>query len=129
MIFMHCTVNDLHRALEIVNAKYAKNVEYKKINVLNNKSTRWQVTLKVKDSYKAGGRLGHARNKDGNRRHINAACWHVHGDLFDAILSIAPDTIIHAGKIKIDKNGGNWQDRDIGSIIEPWYFSEACECT
>ena len=29
----------------------------------------------------------------------------------------------------IDKNGGNWQDCDIGSIMSPQMYSEACECS
>lgn len=64
-------------------------------------------------------------------RRIAAACWHVHGDFFDALLKIQPNAVIVTrggpGAV-IDKNGGNWQDCNIGSRMSPMMFSEACEC-
>jgi hypothetical protein len=128
MIFIHCTKNDLYKALQAVNMSFAHNVEFNKIIALNMKGTRWQVTLRVKDSHKKGARLGFMRNNDGNRRHLINACWHVHGYYFEEVLAIAPETVIHAGALKIDKNGGNWQDRNIGSYVDPLQFSRACEC-
>jgi hypothetical protein len=72
-------------------------------------------------------------NKDGSRKKISAACWHVHGNFFDLALKIAPKAIINsAGKtIHIDDKGkmiNNWEDWDIGSMVFPCMYSQACDC-
>jgi len=70
------------------------------------------------------------------RRHLSSACWHVHGVFFDALLAISKDAIIiTAGSLanplpsnKITKDGGNWQDWEIGARLNPYRMSEACDC-
>lgn len=62
-----------------------------------------------------------------------SGCWHAHGDFFDAVFEVAPDAMILSagggdGLIKITKDEGNWQDRNIGSKIYPFMFSESCFC-
>ncbi len=129
MIIKHTTKEELDKALEKINEKYDGNVVYNAIEDLKTvKSPSYRVTLKVKDSTKAGHRLGFSLTTKGNRRRMVSACWHVHGDFFDALLEINEDVIIKTGDKSVDKTGGNWQDWNIGSICEPFYYSEACDC-
>ena len=63
-----------------------------------------------------------------NGRRIAAACWHVHGDFFDALFAICPDAVVMSmGKV-ITKDGGNWQDWNKGSMMYPKLASACCEC-
>ncbi len=133
MIIKNVTRQQLDKALEATNKEFKDNIIYNEIVPINNKQTRFRMTLRVKDSHGKGARLGFYQNPNtGNRRHLINACWHVHGTYFDNLLKIAPESEIKAGELTIYKtiNGtfNNWQDRNIGSIMNPLYFSEACEC-
>jgi hypothetical protein len=57
-------------------------------------------------------------------RNMPKASWHAHGYIFDAIFEIEPQAIIYSGGDKITKDSGNWNDRNIGSIMYPCYFSK-----
>lgn len=62
---------------------------------------------------------------------VVGACWHAHGHLFEAILELEPDAVIHTGllgKRRITKDGGNWEDAQVGSQINPVMISELCGC-
>jgi hypothetical protein len=48
--------------------------------------------------------------------------------MFDALFNINPKAVIISMGNKIDINNGNWKDKNIGSKIDPLYFSEACNC-
>lgn len=85
-------------------------------------SNCFRFTLKVKDSAGKGARRGYT-----GRRMISA-CWHAHGDFFDALFSLCPQArIISAGQ-EITADHGNWIDKNIGSIIDPLMYSDACNC-
>jgi hypothetical protein len=112
--------NDLFQALKAVNERYGDNVEF-------NRSPEWRgkricFTLKVKDSKGPGARRGFT-----GRRLINA-CWHVHGHFFEKLWSIRPEAEIKAGSLIMRGPEDNWQDRNIGSMMSPLMFSEACNC-
>ena len=115
------TVEDLQKALESVNKKYNGNVIFNRLEAK-------RFTLKVKSSREAGAKLGYQVNKRGDRRKTTSACWHVHGDFFEALFEVNPQAVVYAGQKRITAEGGNWQDWNIGSIMSPLYFSEACEC-
>ena len=57
-------------------------------------------------------------------RNLPKASWHAHGYIFEEIFELNPDAVIWSGGNKIDANEGNWQDRNVGSIYRPCYFSE-----
>lgn len=139
MLIKNVSDEDLSKALAEVSKKYDDNVIWNNYERLGDK--RFRVTLRVADSTKAGHRLaysywinkqlGHS-NKAVHKRLVSA-CWHVHGDFFDILLRINPSAIIVTGKTKIykDENGvtiNNWNDWNIGSMLYPLYYSEACEC-
>lgn len=115
----NATRQELETALTEVNKRFNDNVSFER---LTPEGRRMRFTLRVKDSKGAGHRLGFTG------RRMSKACWHVHGHFFDALLRVNPDVYIKPAGLTIDRNGGNWQDRNIGSQMHPLYFSEACEC-
>ena len=125
----NATISTMHDALKLVNKQYDNNIIFKRIEPTGRQIT---FTLTVISSSKSGHRLGLQTNKDGTRRKLSAACWHVHGDFFEALLKLNSNAVIRSsgpdGPIVIDINGGNWVDRNIGSQMEPMYYSEACDC-
>lgn len=129
MIFKNTTIGELEQALIEVNKKYDDNIEFREIGNYNG---HVKATIKVRDSQKAGHRVGFVKTSKGNRRKMPCACWHVHGDFFEKLLEINEDVVIKSSLaqhlLTIDKNGGNWQDFNIGSVYEPLFASEACDC-
>jgi len=122
------TASDLQAALDRINAeRYEGNVTFNRYPEQHGKALAF--TLRVSSSKGPGHRRGFTYGKG---RRLTSACWHVHGHFFDALLAINPDAVIRAtgGRttIKIDRLGGNWMDRDIGSMMSPLMFSEACDC-
>jgi hypothetical protein len=57
-----------------------------------------------------------------------SACWHVHGWVFDALFTVAPDAIVDSAGTKITRNAGNWTDWNVGSSMFPIDASDQCEC-
>ena len=110
--------NEMEKALAVVNKKYKGNITWKRFD--DGKTINF--TLTVKSSKGPGGRIGFTG------RRVAAACWHVHGDFFDALFGINPAAVIVSMGERISINGGNWQDKNIGSQIQPMYYSEACQC-
>jgi hypothetical protein len=120
MIFKNCTKNQMIQALAKVNERYANNIRFKQGP--DAVGRRLRATLTVVSSRTPGGRRSHTG------RRIAAACWHVHGWFFEALFCIEPKTVIESYGNRIDAYGGNWQDRNIGSIMYPMNYSEACDC-
>ena len=122
MIAKNTTKDQLEQALARINAdKFADNITWRRAP--EEIGRRFRFTLRAVDSRKAGGRIGHT-----GRRIGQSACWHAHGHFFDALFKIAPDAVILAGASTITKDAGNWQDRNIGSMMQPMMYSDACEC-
>lgn len=106
-------------ALMHTNCLFEDNIIFKKFQPFGKNYT---VTLTVKDSRKPGSRISFSGHR------ISAACWHVYGVFFDEILKQSTSAIIISNGQKITKEYGNWIDRNIGSIMEPMMYSEACNC-
>ena len=126
MIIRHATRGQIQQALDQTNKDYEGNLQF---NRLDPNGKGFNMTLRVADSHGKGARLGFQSLSTGKQRHLINACWHAHGDFFDNLIAIEPDAVIMvSGGITINRNGGNWQDRNIGSMDSPMYFSEACDC-
>jgi len=131
MIAKNCTQEDLQAALVAVNSdhRYAGNIRFK---TMETKGRRISFTLTVVSSTIGTGKAkvtapGVSVSPDGKRR-ISAACWHVHGDFFDALFRVCPGSEVSSlGKV-ITKDGGNWQDWNKGSIMYPKMASSCCLC-
>lgn len=121
MIISNTEERDIDKAFKTVDKQFKKNLTVTK-EALSGTGKRWRVRLSVKDSRGSGGRIGYTG------RRVKAACWHVHGYFFEALPLTSK---IKAGNLTIiggPDGEGNWQDRNVGSIIQPMYYSEACDC-
>lgn len=110
------TVNELSEALKTVN----KAKGYKLIfNRFPDKTGNFlNFTIKSEKSGISGARISWSG------RNMTSASWHAHGFLFDEILKINKEAIIHTGTQKITIDGGNWIDSNIGSNYQPCMYSE-----
>ncbi len=109
----------LQEALNLTNKDFAGNIRFKRIEP---KGKQMIFTLTVNSSSEPGARRGY----QGQR--LAAACWHVHGTFFDHLIDLYLETWVKSTIGKIDNNGGNWQDKQVGSLYQPRYFSEMCDC-
>lgn len=108
---------DIQKALDTANKEFDNNLEFNNFQRLSD--SRHRVTLRVKSSRGKGARLGHDQ-----RRHLISACWHAHGTFFDNL----PEGTRIQTRGNTTYAGDRWEDFDIGSIVAPYYMSEACEC-
>jgi len=122
----NATQDNMDAALTAVNHKYAGNVTWNRAPERVSKNAL-RFTLRVKDSKEPGHRR-HICHCSGTSRRSIHACWHVHGDFFDALFAIAPDAVIRSGGNVITAESGNWQDRNVGSQMYPVDFSDSCDC-
>ena len=116
------TVDQMNKALEELNKDFEGNATF---NRFEQKGRHIEFTLRVVSSKGKGAKISYQ-----GRRSV-AGCWHVHGFFFEKGLAIAPEAVfISRGgpEVRVDKNGGNWTDCNIGSMMYPQMFSEACEC-
>lgn len=112
----------MHLALKNTNIKFKNNIRFNRFDIDHNCIN---FTLKVWDSSREGAKRGY------NKRKLINACWHAHGTFFEELFKITPNAKIitsMGGRRKITKYDGNWEDINIGSIMNPQYASEACEC-
>jgi len=118
----------LEQALEIVNRRYNGNIRL----VQGTASRAWRrFTLRVHSSRGPGAKL--AISSFGERRTV-AACWHVHGDFFDALWSLEGARVgayyVETGRAgRMRGPADNWQDFEIGSQYRPVRYSESCNCS
>lgn len=118
MLISKIEVSDLWDALEKVNKVFDGNVTFNRCDPES--KTRYQVTLKVLDSRGKGAKLGHSG------RRTRSACWHVHGVFIDSLPDQAKTW--SAPFKRWIKPGDKWNDKNIGSLVQPLRYSESCEC-
>jgi len=120
-MIIKCESQYIVSALKCANKKFDNNLIFKRFETIGytrDGIEKNRVTLTVKSSRDAGGRRG----LSGKR--VAAACWHAHGTFFD---HLPHGTKIEANGEKYQA-GDPWVDRNIGSLYQPMYYSEACEC-
>lgn len=124
------TKEQLQKALDLTNKEFDNNITFNRFPEYVSYNNLLNFTLKVKDSKLKGAGRGdfHYLNKDGSRKKRINACWHVHGTFFDNLFKVNSEAYVYCGEKKITKQYGNWEDRNIGSMMHPLMFSEACEC-
>lgn len=115
-------ISVMNDALARINAeRYGGNVTYYTIDP---DGTGYHFRLTATDSRGLGSKFSHS-----GRRIGVGACWHAYGYLFEAVLALAPDSYFKSAySDRIDINGGNWQDVNIGSMYSPLMASQQCEC-
>ena len=120
MIFRNVDSNQMNEALAAINDRlYKGNVKW---NNFNTKGRGFSATLRVENSSGPGARRSHSGRK------MISACWHVHGNFFDAIFAVAPDAVITSAGKKITADSGNWVNWNAGSMMHSVCASELCEC-
>jgi hypothetical protein len=101
-------------AIETVNKKRGYQIGFNR----NDQSGKWfNFTLRSKSGIPGARTSSTGRN-------LPCASWHAHGFVFDEIFKLEPTAVIYSCGEIITKESGNWKDRNIGSIINPCYFSE-----
>lgn len=111
--------------LYIINKKYDNNIIFnQEPNLISLKSKGYNFSLKVKNSSESGAsktRLGHKSI---------SACWHVHGDFYDALFDSGAKRILTSYYVKNDMKSkeDNWNDYNTGSEWFPSYASGRCDC-
>lgn len=119
------SMNDMQAALNTVNRAYDGNVTF---NRLDQSWRNINFTLRVKSSKGPGHRVSHTG------RRIPSACWHVHRDFMKAIFDIAPDAVlrscraVYRGKDGFERDYPATAHINIGSMMQPLSFANACEC-
>jgi hypothetical protein len=110
---------DLEKVLSEIQNLYDNNLKI----VISKEGKKWtNFRLFVKDSKGKGARIGYSG------RRLTNACWHAHGHFIDKLFELYPDAVIYSLKNKYTKANWQWQDKNIGSLYQPLYFSEACNC-
>jgi len=118
--------SDIRTALMNANVQFGGNLEFKRFDhagKTRHGENKFTVTLTVKDSRKPGSR----RSTSGRR--IAAACWHAHGRFFDALPGTTRIVTSCGQNGTLNTYPGvPWNDFNIGSLYQPMYMSEACDC-
>jgi len=125
MIARKVSNTQMIRALVLVNEKFNNNITW---NRFDQHGSFIRFTLKCKSSKEAGHSLGWSPTKSGRPRRLISCCWHVHGEFFDALFQVCPEAVIMSRGKRITKDGGNWEDFNVGSMIQPSRASEKCQC-
>ena len=108
------TKEQVLQAIEIVNNREGYQIS---LNRADQTGKWFNFTIKS-PSKVAGARISYTG------RNLPRASWHAHGYIFEEIFALNPDAIIWSSGNKIDINKGNLEDRNVGSIYRPCYFSE-----
>lgn len=113
----------LLKALGEVSLRYDGNVIFDKYpEMFNKKPNNFTFTIRTKNSYEKGAR----RSWTGRR--MPKACWYVHGELFDLLFTMGATKITTGFAKPMLSKSDNWQDYQIGSVMQPALMSGACDC-
>ena len=121
MLIIGATAHEIGDALNAASELFAGNLEFKRFEHERTRQDgreQFRVTLRVTNSREPG----HTHGRQG--RHTIAACWHAHGEFFDAL----PEGTEIRALGRVTHPGNPWVDIDVGSLIYPRYMSELCHC-
>ena len=121
MIIKNATRKEIDNALLKANTQFDNNLKFKNIDFVGytrEKNEKYRVTLSVHNSKNPGSRIGHSGKR------VAAACWHAYGTFIDALPKVAE---VEANG-RIISPGDMWYDWNIGSMYQPLFYSEACDC-
>ncbi len=143
MKFIGVTREQLEAAMAKVNEKYNGNIIFDNIefdHLRRDGREEWRVTLRTRDSKAYGSarsvRLESPWGSGGGRR-IPKACWHAHGDFFDALGRLCPEAEMigrpgHSSapepnrRCRVADHG--WVDPYVHNEFDGQYASEMCDC-
>jgi len=126
-MYTNASDTDLDRAMFGLNKMYDGNVVFREFERETKTKIRFTITMTNSKC------IGH--HKSGGKRNMRSACWHVHGHFFEELFAVNPDCWVRSGSMnngvykgKITKDGGNWEDYNVGSIAYPMKASQCCDC-
>lgn len=116
-------------------AHAGQNLVFNQRDTLNQKGTRWAVTLRVRDSKGPFHRLSaQPAYSGGKQRRLVAACWHAHRNFMMALFELAPETTIRSS-FTVYRGAADFADkfpatyyRNAGAPILPQAYGSLCEC-
>jgi hypothetical protein len=111
------SIEGLQGILNELNAGYEGNLRL----VIKNSSKRGYISFRIAtyNSYKAGSKISFTG------RHVPWASWYVYGEFIDKIFEKNPNAIIYTMNKRYNKDSWEWIDYNIGSMLQPYYASEA----
>lgn len=111
----NATQQQVEQAIRNVNEKFGYKLEINNSKMLSRNVL--QFTIRSEKSGIPGSRHSYSGRK------LVSASWHAHGYVMDEIFKLNPDCYISAMGKKLTK-GFRWEDSNVGSIMNPVYFSE-----
>lgn len=121
------TVERIESVVQRVSAMYEENIVFKREPEKDGRAVSF--TLTVGDTRAPGSR----RSNTGRR--ISACCWHGHRDVMMALMLDNPRARIrtafadYRGFVDFSNRFGATGKTNIGSIVEPMLFRDACNCS
>jgi hypothetical protein len=111
------SIEGLQSILNDLNDLYEGNLRL----VIKNSSKKGYLSFRIAtyDSHKTGSKISYTG------RHIPYGSWYVYGEFIDKIFEKNPTAIIYTMNKRYDKNSWQWIDYNIGSMLQPYYASEA----
>jgi uncharacterized protein YxjI len=110
----NATPDQLREALSEVNTRFGYEIKFNRFETIK----KWTFfTLKTKSGV-PGSRFSSSGRKG------PWVSWHAHGHLFDEVFRLNPKSVIWSGGRKITALEGNWEDKNVGSMMSPIMFSE-----
>lgn len=112
----NATIQELEQTLKNTNEKHGYQLSFERLE----QSTRNKVTFTLKSPSKVkGARISWSG------RNLAKASWHAHGHFFEELFLVNPNAVVVSrGSSKITSDSGNWEDIQIGSMMNPVYMSE-----
>jgi len=106
--------NTVLQAIEIVNKREGYNIY---LNRDQQEGKYYHFTIKS-----TSGLPGARTSRTG--RNLPSASWHAHGFIIDEIFKTEPQSVLYTMGEKFTADTWQWNDKNIGSNLEPCYFSE-----
>ena len=89
--------------------------------------------IKIKEN-KNYQRVGFSKNKDGSRKKVNSICWHGYKDFLIEMYKYHPNARVvtaqatYLNKEDFEQKYPDTAFNNIGSMVDPLYYSDACLC-
>jgi hypothetical protein len=111
------SIEGLESILNELNKGYKNNLKL----VVKNSSKKGYISFRIAtyNSHKAGSKISYTG------RHVPWASWYVYGQFIDAIFEKNSTSVIYTRNKRYTKNTWQWIDYNMGSILQPYYASEA----
>jgi hypothetical protein len=136
MLIRNVQFEQVQKAAEKVGVRV---IEWRPVSRAGRGAYRFRLGLGAERDYqRLSASTGRGPNGAGHR--IAAVCWHGHRDFYRALFRIAPEARVQTTLTRGFERGHRYYtaenfervyqetDRNIGSLMSPMAFSEACTC-